>query len=72
MELYGRTPEQYMVMDLTSLQPQDLKELAYYLWCCFEDDKVLMEWREKVLLPFVQMSCPAEPEPVEEEEEEDV
>jgi len=51
---YNLQPEQYMQMDLAALPNADLKELAYYLWSCFEDDEDLMTWRRMVLFPLLK------------------
>ena len=55
--LYCLSPEDYLKLDITSLPPEDLKELAYYIWCCYEDDELLMDWRSKILLPIVEKLC---------------
>jgi hypothetical protein len=63
--LYSLSPEDYLKLDITSLPPEDLKELAYYLWCCYEEDELLMDWRTKILLPIVNKFCTASVEEVE-------
>jgi len=60
MELYGLSPDEYMRLDIAAIAPGDLKLLAYYLWCCHEDDELLMQWRDKILLPIVNLRCPVE------------
>jgi hypothetical protein len=58
MDLYNLVPEDYLRLDIVNLPPEDLKELAYYLWCCYEDDELLMDWRDKILLPILNKNSP--------------
>jgi len=71
--MYDLEPEEYLSLDLSCMSPDDLHDLAYFVWCCYDDDVVLMEWREKLLLPYINKVCPksilAEVEEEEEEEE---
>lgn len=50
-DLYGLPAEAYYKLDLSLLTPQDLTELAYYIWCWHEDNEELLKWRLDVLLP---------------------
>jgi hypothetical protein len=49
---YNLEPQQYMELDLVSMDKRDINELAYFLWCVFRHDALLMEWRRSVLLPM--------------------
>jgi len=58
-ELYGLAPEEMLKVNLAELSPQDLSELAYYLWCCYEDDEEVQKWRSEIILPMIKVSTEA-------------
>lgn len=45
-------------MDIESLSPENLKELAYYLWCFYPNDDQVMTWRKLKLLPRIENLSP--------------
>lgn len=69
--MYDLEPEEYLRLDLSCMPPEDLHDLAYFIWCCYDDDAVLMEWREKLLLPYINKVCPKSIYAEAEEEDEE-
>jgi hypothetical protein len=58
MFFYGLKSEAYLTMDIESLSPENLKELAYYLWCFYPNDDQVMTWRKLKLLPRIENLSP--------------
>jgi len=59
---YEATPDEIKDLAVNQLTPEDLQELAYYLWCCLAEDESLMIWREQRLLPLVRATAEQLPE----------
>ena len=59
---YELTPEQFKSLPVGQMEAADLRELAYYLWCCHAEDEDLMIWREQRLLPLVRSTADQDPD----------
>jgi hypothetical protein len=64
-QYYDKAPEELMALDLGTLSPAEIKEMAYFIWAVYQDEPELLEFRTSKLLPILQCG---EPECPEEEE----
>jgi len=53
-DFYDLPEEAYLKLDISLLSPQDLSELAYYIWSFHEDNQILLNWRLNTLLPLLE------------------
>lgn len=52
---YNLKPQDYMKMEVKAMSQEDLKELAYFLWCFYGDtEEDLMSWRKDNLIPLIK------------------
>lgn len=54
--LYDKTPEEYLKLEVNSLSQEEIKELAYYIWSVFPEHEEIQAWRSTSLLPLLEDS----------------
>jgi hypothetical protein len=50
---YSLEPKEFMKLDITSMSSNEVRELAYFIWCVYGDSEEteLLSWRKEKLLP---------------------
>ena len=54
-DFYNFDPKDFLTLDISAYSGEAIREMAYFLWCCYQQDETLMLWRSTNLLPLVKL-----------------